>query len=237
MSLLLTVFLMAFVTQLISWIGKKVLFEWTYNAYLRLTRNPLATRQRALKTEILNNKSELLKTSAQDQFAKWAKLRRTVDKGLAELEKLNSEIAARKSGFSTKFNALIWVLTSGVTFVIGWWYGRKPVFYLPEGWMGPLTWWFSFPFAPRGSVSVGVWSFACKRIFLVLERAGKAIYLDYSTPHSADAEESESKVEEVPLETQGSKSESTTTAKPDFREKLRQRSSQRRAMVVEEVDE
>ena len=48
------------------------------------------TKQRALKSEILLNKKELLQTSAQDQFAKWAKLRRSVDKGLADLEKLSA---------------------------------------------------------------------------------------------------------------------------------------------------
>jgi hypothetical protein len=31
-----------------------------------------------------------MKTSAQDQFAKWAKLRRSVDKGLGDLEKLSA---------------------------------------------------------------------------------------------------------------------------------------------------
>ncbi|EAU90959.1 hypothetical protein CC1G_02346 [Coprinopsis cinerea okayama7 len=198
MSLLLTVFLIVFVTQLISWIGQNVLLEWAYNLYLRLSRNSLAARQRSLKTEILNNKTELLKTSAQDQFAKWAKLRRSVDKGLAELEKLNSEIATAKSSFSTKFNAVIWALTSGVNLVIGWWYGRKAVFYLPEGWMGPLTWWFSFPFAPRGSVSVGVWSFACKRVLLVLERMVKELFF------------AETQAKEVPVGFSPSSSSSST---------------------------
>ena len=60
--------------------------------YLRVTLSPAAMRQRALKSEILSTKSELLKTSAQDQFAKWAKLRRSVDKGLADLEKLSELI-------------------------------------------------------------------------------------------------------------------------------------------------
>lgn len=46
-------------------------------------------RQRQLKSEILLKKAELLQTSAQDQFAKWAKLRRSVDKGLVDLEKLS----------------------------------------------------------------------------------------------------------------------------------------------------
>lgn len=31
----------------------------------------------------------MLQTSAQDQFAKWAKLRRSMDKGLADLDKLS----------------------------------------------------------------------------------------------------------------------------------------------------
>lgn len=175
MSLLITVFLLAFVTQLISWIGKKVLCDWAYEVYLRISRNSLAERQRTLKAEILNNKSELLKTSAQDQFAKWARLRRSVDKGLADLEKLNSEVASAKSGFSTKFNSVIWVFTSGVNLAVGYWYGRQAVFFLPEQWLGPLTWWLSFPFAPRGSVSVGVWSFACKRVIIVGERVVKAL--------------------------------------------------------------
>jgi len=65
----------------------------SYDLYLRITRSPLAARQRTLKTEILTTKSELLKTSAQDQFAKWAKLRRSVDKGLADLEKLSEYVS------------------------------------------------------------------------------------------------------------------------------------------------
>lgn len=153
--------------------------------YLRVTRSPLAVRQRTLKAELLTTRAELMKTSAQDQFAKWAKLRRSVDKGLADLEKLSacisffarrysclfrlylfprfirrfypnshftsdSQIATAKSGFSMKFNTVLWVLTTGLQFVVGWWYRRQPVFYLPQGWFGPLGWWLALPFAPAG---------------------------------------------------------------------------------------
>lgn len=173
MSLLITIFLLVFITQLVSWIGQTVLLELAYALYLRLTRSAAFARQQALKSEILATKSELLKTSAQDQFAKWAKLRRSVDKGLADLEKLNSQIASSKSSFSLKFNSAIWILTTGVQFVVGWWYRRQPVFYLPEGWFGPLAWWLAFPFAPAGSVSVGVWQMACKRVVVLGERVVK----------------------------------------------------------------
>ncbi|KAF9467443.1 WRB/Get1 family [Collybia nuda] len=173
MSLIFTIFALVFVTQLISWIGQSVLLEITYALYLRVFHSTTDARLRKLKTELLTTKSELLQTSAQDQFAKWAKLRRSVDKGLADLEKLNSEISSTKTAFSVKFNSVIWILTTGLQFFVGWWYRKSAVFYLPQGWFGPLGWWLAFPFAPTGSVSVGVWQMACKRVIKIGERVVK----------------------------------------------------------------
>ncbi|OCH92472.1 hypothetical protein OBBRIDRAFT_791218 [Obba rivulosa] len=173
MSLITTIFMLVFVTELISWIGKSALLELVYTLYLRIFYSSKVARQRKLKSEILLNKKELLQTSAQDQFAKWAKLRRTVDKGLADLEKLNGELSAMRSGFSLKFNSAVWVLTAGLQFVVGWWYRKSAVFYLPPGWFGPLTWMLAFPFAPAGSVSCGVWQMACRRVIKVGERVVK----------------------------------------------------------------
>ena len=65
-----------------------------YALYLRIFYGSTVARQRKLKSDILLNKKELLQTSAQDQFAKWAKLRRSVDKGLADLEKLSKSGAS-----------------------------------------------------------------------------------------------------------------------------------------------
>lgn len=60
-----------------------------YTLHQYLFHKTTVQRQRQLKKEILTAKQELLQTSAQDQFAKWAKLRRKVDKGLEDLEKLS----------------------------------------------------------------------------------------------------------------------------------------------------
>ncbi|KAJ7594509.1 WRB/Get1 family [Mycena floridula] len=173
MTLLFTIFILVFVTELISWIGKSVLLEFVYLLYLRVFYSTLASRQSKLKSEILSTKTELLKTSAQDQFAKWAKLRRSVDKGLSDLEALNSQTASIKSSFSMKFSSALWIMTTGSQFIVGWWYRKAAVFYLPPGWFGPLGWWLSFPFAPKGSVGVGMWSMACKRVIRIAERVVK----------------------------------------------------------------
>lgn len=127
-------------------------------------------RHRQLQKDILATKQELLQTSAQDQFAKWAKLRRKVDKGLEDLEKSSKRemaiyvyqhrayvfmttdnvLSASKTSYSRKFNVILWCLTSGAQYGIGWWYGKKAVFYVPPGWFGPLQWWLALPFAPLG---------------------------------------------------------------------------------------
>ncbi|KAF9237560.1 WRB/Get1 family [Melanogaster broomeanus] len=178
MSLILTIFALVFIAELISWVGRSVLLELAWALYCRVFMNASYTRQRQLKAELLTTKKELMQTSAQDQFAKWAKLRRSVDKGLAELEKLNGEVSSAKSAFSMKFNSLIWILTTGLQFVLGWWYRKSAVFYLPPNWLGPLTWTLALPFAPKGSVSVGVWQMACRRVIKVGERTVKSMISD-----------------------------------------------------------
>ncbi|KAJ7497696.1 CHD5-like protein-domain-containing protein [Mycena latifolia] len=192
MSLLFTIFALVFLTQLIAWIGQAVLLELVYGVYLRFFHSATATQQRQLKSEILTLKAELLRTSAQDQFAKWAKLRRSVDKGLSDLEKINAEIAVRKRSFSLEFKTAIWIMTTGLQFAVGWWYRREAVFYLPKGWFGPLQWWLAFPFAPAGSVSVGVWQMACKRVLKVGERIVKEL----AAPH-AEAQDKQEKSSET----------------------------------------
>jgi hypothetical protein len=109
MSLALTIFALVLLTELVSWIGKTVLLNIVsllaaycanhiltlpvmsqfYALHQYLFHRSTIQRQRQLKKEILITKQELLQTSAQDQFAKWAKLRRKVDKGLEDLEKLS----------------------------------------------------------------------------------------------------------------------------------------------------
>lgn len=201
MSLVVTIFAIVFFTQLISWVGQSVLLERVYSVYLRIFHAQTAAKQRKLKDDLLNTKNELMRTSAQDHFAKWAKLRRSVDKGLADLEKLNGEISSKKTKFSLKFNSFVWILTTGLQLVVTFYYRRTPVFYVPPGWFGPVTWWLAFPFAPKGSVSVGIWQMACRRVVAVLEGVVKELWASYYPEQF----ESDIQMEDVPKATEGKK--------------------------------
>ena len=88
---------------------------------------------------------------------------------------IDGELSTVRSSFSLKFKSALWIMTTGLQFVIGWWYRKAAVFYLPPGWFGPLTWWLAFPFAPAGSVSCGMWQMACKRVIKVGERVVKEV--------------------------------------------------------------
>jgi len=178
MGLLITIFLLVCLAELISWIGKPVLLDLCFSLYTYLLDPKAATQLRTLKRSILEDQKSLAQTSSQDQFAKWAKLRRKVDKGLADLDKLNAEMASTRSAFALRFNSALWLVTTGSQFVIGWWYRKQAVFYLPTGWFGLAEWWLALPFAPKGSVSCGAWQIACRRTIRVLEGIVRNFIID-----------------------------------------------------------
>lgn len=78
-----------FVSKVLTYL-RLTLHSQAYSLYLRTTKSSLVRQQSQLKTDIFQTKQELSRTSAQDQFAKWAKLRRSMDKNLSELEKLSA---------------------------------------------------------------------------------------------------------------------------------------------------
>lgn len=89
---LLIILVVLFSTLLVG-IGHARISALILPIWLRLTcASPLATNKRA-KKELLENRLLLGKTSAQDDFSKWAKIRRKVDKLTQEIES-SSEFSA-----------------------------------------------------------------------------------------------------------------------------------------------
>ncbi|RUS26091.1 hypothetical protein BC938DRAFT_471244 [Jimgerdemannia flammicorona] len=95
MFLAVTVLLLVIITEGILWFGYSYITSLAYGVYLFLVRTETLDAQRALKKRILQLKAEIGRTSSQNEFAKWAKLRRKLDGGVAELEKLSAYWGAR----------------------------------------------------------------------------------------------------------------------------------------------
>ncbi|RAO64064.1 uncharacterized protein BHQ10_000076 [Talaromyces amestolkiae] len=149
-SFLLLIFLIQLAIYIVNTIGASTIDDLLWILYLRLPV-PIskdARKNAELKRDVVQLKREMNATSSQDEFAKWAKLRRKHDKAMEEYEAMTR-----------------WLTLNGPRLFIQFYYTKTPVFDLPAGWFPyPVEWILSFPRAPLGSVSIQVWSSACATV-------------------------------------------------------------------------
>jgi tail-anchored protein insertion receptor len=91
-SLLLTTFLLQLALHLINTIGTTTINEYLWILYTTLfpSTSQTSSELSALKREVVRLKRDLAATSAQDDFARWAKLKRQHDKAVGEYDKLGT---------------------------------------------------------------------------------------------------------------------------------------------------
>ncbi|CAD0088717.1 unnamed protein product [Aureobasidium mustum] len=167
-SLLLAVFLLNVVIHLINTLGAA-----TINELLPTPTAKDAQNSARLKKEVVRLKREMNAVSAQDEFARWAKLRRTHDKAVADYEK-----SYTKAKFDKTANALRWLGTNGMRYLLQFWFSRQALFWLPQGWVpGYVEWLLAFPRAPKGSISIQLWGIACASVISMSSEAIVALYV------------------------------------------------------------
>lgn len=140
-NLPVVIFLQVLVTQVIAWVGKSFLQDVAFDAYSKFVLGANAKKQRELRKQVLADKAELQKTSSQDEFAKWARLKRKVDKGLEQLEKESECYFLGKDGLKdgqlerrgknagiTKRNCLKWISEQVLGASEQWKLERNPLF-------------------------------------------------------------------------------------------------------------
>ncbi|KAL1627639.1 GET complex subunit get1 [Neofusicoccum ribis] len=178
-SLLLIVFTVSLITHLINSVPAAALNELLWALYNKLpTPTSKAAREQGnLKREVLRLKQEMNGVSAQDDFARWAKLRRAHDKIYAEFQKSDSAIRSARTKFDTTVASIRWLATNGLRFFLQLWYSKQSLFWIPQGWFpGYVEWVLAFPKAPTGSVSIQIWGIACASVISLVSEALVALY-------------------------------------------------------------
>ncbi|KAL5346004.1 GET complex subunit get1 [Pseudogymnoascus australis] len=177
-SLLVTVFILQLAIHLVNTVGASTVNTLLWNLYnsLPTPTSKAFKEQKKLQAEYLAIRKELNSISAQDQFAKWAKLSRTHDKQLENLEKSKASLDGHKAKFTSIVSALRWICTNGLRMLIQFWYAKQPMFWLPHGRVPYYgEWLLSCPRAPLGSISIQVWGMACASVILLVSDAVVAI--------------------------------------------------------------
>ncbi|KAI8904952.1 WRB/Get1 family [Powellomyces hirtus] len=145
------IFLCSFSIQLFQWLGYSALASKAWELCSMVVRKEEVKGLRALQRQVIDCQSELGRTSAQDEFAKWAKMRRRLDKLKAAYEEKAKAAGSSRTAFEMKISWGLRALLWGAQIVLMAVYRSEPMFYLPRETLGPLSWLFAFPFAPKGS--------------------------------------------------------------------------------------
>ncbi|KAL2833283.1 protein get1 [Aspergillus cavernicola] len=171
LSLIWTIFILHIAIFLVNTVGAATIDNLLWNLYLKLPTSlqKTAQEQSKLKGDVVQLKRDMNNTSSQDEFAKWAKLRRRHDKVLGDYEELNKKLSSQKTSFDRFVKIARWLSTNGLKFFIQFRYSKTPVFALPAGWFPYFVeWGLAFPRAPHGSVSVQVWNSVCATAVTVI---------------------------------------------------------------------
>ncbi|EGE03131.1 CHD5 domain-containing protein [Trichophyton equinum CBS 127.97] len=114
-SLLLFVLAIQIITYLINTIGASTIDSLLWLLYIKLPNqaSQTAREQRQAKLEVIQLKREMGATSSQDEFAKWAKLRRRHDKAMEEYDVKNKKLNAMKVSFDWTIKTVRWAFTTG----------------------------------------------------------------------------------------------------------------------------
>ncbi|KAG5951826.1 hypothetical protein E4U53_002177 [Claviceps sorghi] len=168
---LITILAIELLAQFINAVGASHINDvlWTLFNYLPVSTSKAAAEQRRLQAEYLKIRRDLNATSSQDEFAKWAKLRRQHDKLLDQLDAAKKGLEAARSQFDKYLKTIRIFVTTVPQYTVPFWYGKEPIFWLPYGWFPYYAEWIiSFPRAPLGSVSAASWQLACSGVLKLL---------------------------------------------------------------------
>ncbi|EDN05316.1 CHD5 domain-containing protein [Histoplasma capsulatum] len=184
-SLLITVLFLNVIIYVINTVGAATVDGLLWLLYIKLPTgtSQIAREQRHMKREVVQLKHEMSSTSSQDEFAKWAKLRRRHDKAMEAYEAKNNELTQSKSTFDMTIKIARWAATSGLMLFLQFWYSKTPIFTLPPGWIPwQVQWVLSFPRAPMGTVSIQIWGGACATVVALVGDAMRASLAYVSKP-------------------------------------------------------
>ncbi|GAB7334970.1 hypothetical protein MBLNU13_g06841t2 [Cladosporium sp. NU13] len=198
-SLILVVFVIQLAIHMISTFGGQAINDLLWLLYTKLPtpQSKQAAAGVTLRKEVVKLHREMTNTSAQDDFAKWAKLRRQHDKKKAEYEQNAQSLKSFRTNFDRVASALRWLGTSGARFVIQFWFSKQALFWIPQGWAPYyVEWLLSFPRAPLGSVSVNMWWIACASVIKMASEGLVALW----TLNSGEVKVGEKKGEKVKMD-------------------------------------
>ena len=150
---------------------------WHLFTLLPTSQSHSTSNLSALRRDVVRLNRDMTATSAQDEFSKWAKLRRQHDKAKDKYDALARDQQSFRTNFDRIVSVLRWLGTQGLNFFCNAYFSAQPMFWLPRGWVPyAAEWVLSFPRAPVGSISINVWGIACASVIGMVTQGAVGVW-------------------------------------------------------------
>ncbi|XP_040194930.1 guided entry of tail-anchored proteins factor 1-like [Rana temporaria] len=127
-----------------------------------------AEQESLMRSDIQIMRQELVSISMMDEFARYARLERQINK---MTDKLKTHVKARTGQLATikwVISIVFYVLQAAVMICLIWKYYAEPVTVLPSKWIAPLERMVAFPTGIAGGVGITCWLVVCNKVVALM---------------------------------------------------------------------
>ncbi|XP_075565551.1 guided entry of tail-anchored proteins factor 1 isoform X2 [Pelecanus crispus] len=161
---ILSVSVEVWITEL--WTSK--LCDCQINLHISRLLQKDAEQESQMRAEIQNMKQELSTISMMDEFARYARLERKINK---MTDKLKTHVKARTAQLAKikwVINIVFYILQAALMISLIWKYYSEPVTVLPSKWLAPLERLVAFPTGVAGGVGITCWLVVCNKVVAIM---------------------------------------------------------------------
>ncbi|XP_062843430.1 guided entry of tail-anchored proteins factor 1 [Trichomycterus rosablanca] len=126
-----------------------------------------ADQEMEMRTEIQNMRLELSSISMMDEFARYARLERKINKMTDKLKTHVNSRSAQQAKIKWVVNIIFYVLQAALMISLIWKYYADPVTVVPSKWIVPLERLVAFPSGVAGGVGITCWLVVCNKVVAI----------------------------------------------------------------------
>ncbi|XP_061483636.1 guided entry of tail-anchored proteins factor 1 isoform X2 [Rhineura floridana] len=127
-----------------------------------------AEQESQMRSEIQNMKQELSTISMMDEFARYARLERKINKMTDKLKTHVKMRTAQLAKIKWVINIVFYILQAALMISLIWKYYSEPVTVLSSKWLAPLERLVAFPTGVAGGVGITCWLVVCNKVVAIM---------------------------------------------------------------------
>uniref|UniRef100_W5M0C3 Guided entry of tail-anchored proteins factor 1 n=1 Tax=Lepisosteus oculatus TaxID=7918 RepID=W5M0C3_LEPOC len=130
-----------------------------------------AEQETQMRMEIQDMRQELSAISMMDEFARYARLERRINKMTDKLKTHVKSRTAQLAKIKWVVNIVFYILQAALMISLIWKYYADPVMVLPSKWIAPLERLVAFPSGMVGGVGITCWLVVCNKVVAIVLQA------------------------------------------------------------------